>query len=95
MAHWQEMLSGFVPVAPVYELGAALDNPWLETIGMRDSVAHPDRDKINVLANPIKLDGQRLPNRAAPLLGADSDALLDELGYDGEAIAKLRDGGIV
>ncbi len=95
MAHWQDLLAGFVPVAPVYELGDALDNPWLRTIGMRDTVEHADRDRIEILASPIKLDGQRLPNRAAPLLGADSDDILVELGYDEDAIAKLRAGGIV
>jgi crotonobetainyl-CoA:carnitine CoA-transferase CaiB-like acyl-CoA transferase len=95
MAHWQELLAGFVPVAPVYELADALDNPWLNTIGMRDCVDHPDRDGVQILASPIKVDGKRLPNRAAPLLGADTDDVLADLGYDDEAIAKLRGGGIV
>ncbi len=95
MAYWQNLLAGFVPVAPVYTLGAALDNPWLETIGMRDSVDHPDRPDMQVLASPLKLDGKRLPNRAGPLLSADSDAILDELGYDEDAVAKLRSDGIV
>ncbi len=70
MAHWQDLLAGSVPVAPVYELADALDNPWLREIGMRDSVDHPDRADMQVLASPIRLDGQRLPNRAAPLLGS-------------------------
>jgi crotonobetainyl-CoA:carnitine CoA-transferase CaiB-like acyl-CoA transferase len=95
MAHWQDLLAGYVPVAPCYELGDALNNPWLETIGMRDQIDHPDRKDMQVLASPIKIDGERLPNRAAPLLGADSDALLAELGYDEAAIAKLRASGIV
>ncbi len=95
MAHWQDLLAGFVPVAPVYELGAALDNPWLETTGMRDSIDHPDRDNIQILASPIKVDGKRPPNRAAPLLGADNDGILSDLGYSEDAIARLRDGGII
>ncbi|MEO0462923.1 MAG: CoA transferase [Pseudomonadota bacterium] len=95
MAHWQELLAGHVPVAPVYELGAALDNPWLETIGLRDTVEHPDKPDLNILASPLKFDGQRPPNRAAPLLGADSDAILEDLGYDRDAIAAMRAGGIV
>ncbi|MBV7265213.1 CaiB/BaiF CoA transferase family protein [Erythrobacter ani] len=95
MAHWQDLLAGHVPVAPVYELGDALDNPWLHEIGMRDEVAHPDKPDLQVLANPLKFDGERLPNRAAPLLGADSDAILDDLGYDANAIAELRASGIV
>jgi len=95
MAHWQDLLAGFVPVAPVYELGDALDNPWLETIGMRDQVSHPSKGAIDILASPIKLDGERLPNRLAPELGADSDAILEDLGYSGDDIARLRAGGII
>lgn len=95
MSHWQQLLAGFVPVAPVYELGAALDNPWLRTIGMRDQVRHPEKGSIDVLASPIKLDGKRLPNRAAPELGADSDAILEDLGYSPDDIATLRAGGII
>jgi crotonobetainyl-CoA:carnitine CoA-transferase CaiB-like acyl-CoA transferase len=95
MAHWQALLEGHVPVAPVYELDAAMDNPWLETIGMVDTVVHPAREELRVLASPIKVDGQRLPNRAGPRLGADSDAILAELGYDADAISDLRASGVI
>ncbi len=95
MAHWQELLAGYVPVAPVYTLGDALDNPWLETIGMRDIVEHPDKADLNILASPLKFDGQRPPNRAAPLLGADSATILGELGYDEDGIANLRKSGVI
>jgi crotonobetainyl-CoA:carnitine CoA-transferase CaiB-like acyl-CoA transferase len=95
MAYWQELLAGFVPVAPVYTLGAALDNPWLDEIGMKDEVAHPDNPHLQVLASPLKFDGQRPPNRAAPLLGADSDALLGELGYGADEIAAFRRSGVI
>jgi crotonobetainyl-CoA:carnitine CoA-transferase CaiB-like acyl-CoA transferase len=94
-AHWQALLEGFVPVAPVYELDQALDNPWLETIGMTDTVRHPDRAELRVLANPIRIDGQRLPNRAGPLLGQDSDDILADLGYAADDIAELRRAGVV
>jgi len=95
MVYWQELLGGQVPVAPVYELGAALDNPWLEEIGLRDTVVHPDAPDLKVLASPLKFDGKRPPNRAAPLLGADSEDILADLGYDADEIAGLRAGGIV
>ncbi len=95
MAHWQAVLAGHVPVAPVYGLDQALDNPWLRRTGMRDSVAHPDRADMQVLANPIRIDGQRLPNRAAPLLGADTDAILADLGLPADEVADLKRAGIV
>ncbi len=94
-AHWQALLEGFVPIAAVNQLDQALDNPWLGTIGMTDTVHHPDRDELRVLASPIRIDGKRLPNRAGPLLGADSDDILADLGYDESAIADLRAGGVV
>jgi crotonobetainyl-CoA:carnitine CoA-transferase CaiB-like acyl-CoA transferase len=94
-AHWQALLEGAVPIAPVNQLDQALDNPWLDTIGMTDTVGHPDRPALRVLANPIRVDGQRLPNKAGPLLGADSDAILQEIGYTAQAIAALRQSGTI
>ncbi len=94
-AHWLACLEGHVPVAAVNELAQALDNPWLDAIGMKQTVTHPDRAELQVLASPIRIDGARLPARAAPLLGADSEAILDALGYDGAAIARLRGDGVV
>lgn len=95
MAHWQALLAGHVPVAPVYGLDQALDNPWLRRTGMRDTVDHPDRPEMQVLANPIRIDGQRLPNRPAPLLGADTDAILADLGLAADEVAALKRAGIV
>ncbi|QIQ87188.1 CoA transferase [Erythrobacter sp.] len=95
MAHWQELLAGHVPVAPVYTLGDALDNPWLRKVGMREEIPHPDKADLQILASPLKFDGQRPPNRAAPLLGADNDSILADLGYDPDAIADLRARGVV
>jgi crotonobetainyl-CoA:carnitine CoA-transferase CaiB-like acyl-CoA transferase len=95
MAHWQALLEGYVPVAPVYPLDQALDNPWLEAIGMRDVVPHPDKADLHVLSSPIKLNGKRLPNAAGPLLGADSEDILMELGYDAGDIADLKASGVI
>ena len=95
MAYWQALLEGTVPVAPVYAVDQALDNPWLNTIGMRDTVKHPDMAEMHVLASPIKVDGQRLPSKAGPMLGQDSDAVLTEIGYDADDIANLRQSGVI
>ncbi len=93
-AHWLEQLGGRVPVAPVHSLAQALDSP--QVASMIQTVAHPDLPQgLRSLANPIRVDGERLPNRASPKLGADSDALLAQIGYDPSEIAALRGAGIV
>jgi crotonobetainyl-CoA:carnitine CoA-transferase CaiB-like acyl-CoA transferase len=92
---WLDRLQGHLPVAPVNGVDTALDNPFLAATGMRDVVAHPDRPEMHVLANPIRLDGERLPNRAGPLLGADTDAVLGEAGFDAREIDDLRAGGVI
>lgn len=94
-AHWIELLAGKMPVAAVNDLDEAMDNPFLERIGMIQQVDHPDRAGLRVLASPIRVDGRRLPTKAAPLLGADSDAILADLGYDEDARARLRDAGVI
>lgn len=62
---------------------------------MRTQLSHPDNSQLNILASQIRFDGQRVPNRAAPLLGEESDAILGELNYDESAIAHLGKSGIV
>lgn len=94
-AHWVTLLAGHMPVAPVFQLDQALDNPFLGETGMIDTVAHPDRAAMRVLANPIRIDGERLPSRAAPLLGNDTDAILADAGFDPDEISRLRANGTI
>jgi len=91
-AYWLEQLGGRVPVAPVNDLAQALDGP--AATGMIATVAHAAGD-LRVLNNPILLDGERMPVRAAPALGADTDALLAEIGYAAADVARLRADGVV
>jgi len=90
MAYGNDLLAGHIPVAPVDTLAGALDNPWPETIAMRDSAPHPDRENLKILASPIKLNGERPPNRAGPFLGEDSEDILAGLGNGPDAIKGLR-----
>jgi crotonobetainyl-CoA:carnitine CoA-transferase CaiB-like acyl-CoA transferase len=94
-AHWVDLLNGHMPVAPVHDLSQALDSDFVGRAGMIATVAHPDRDQLRVLATPIRLNGQRPPVRAAPLLGADTDAILSEIGCGEDEAARLRAEGIV
>ena len=92
---WLKKLAGKVPVAPVNDLAQALDNPFVsERRGILD-FAYDDGRKARLIANPIRCADAELPRRAAPALGADTDALLRLLGYDIARIAALRTDGVV
>jgi crotonobetainyl-CoA:carnitine CoA-transferase CaiB-like acyl-CoA transferase len=74
-SHWLKTLAGVLPIAPVYELDKALDAPFV-TERMVAQVAHPARAGLRVLANPIKINGERLSQKACPPAGADNDSVL-------------------
>jgi succinate---hydroxymethylglutarate CoA-transferase len=89
-AHWLDRLSGTVPVAPVYDVAQALDSPFVAERGAIQDFLYPDGRKARLIASPIRCSDAELPKRAAPALGADTDALLAELGYDAARIERLR-----
>ncbi len=94
-AAWLERLSGKLPVAPVHDVGQALDNPFVAERGGIADYVYPDGRAAKLVRSPIRLSDAELPRRAAPALGADTDALLGELGYGAERIAALRSRRIV
>jgi len=94
-AAWLKKLSGKVPVAPVYDVGQALENPFVAERGGVADFSYPDGKKARLISNPIRLSDADLPRRAAPALGADTDDLLRGLGYSDERIAALRAAGAV
>jgi crotonobetainyl-CoA:carnitine CoA-transferase CaiB-like acyl-CoA transferase len=89
-SYWLERLSGRVPVAPVYDVGQALQNPFVAERGSILDYRYPDGRAARMVASPIRVPDAELPRRAAPALGADTDALLKEIGYDAARIARLR-----
>jgi crotonobetainyl-CoA:carnitine CoA-transferase CaiB-like acyl-CoA transferase len=76
-AHWLRVLGGILPIAPVYEMSQALDAPFV-TQRMVATVAHPAKGELRVLANPIKINGERLSQKACPPAGADNASVLGE-----------------
>jgi crotonobetainyl-CoA:carnitine CoA-transferase CaiB-like acyl-CoA transferase len=77
-AHWLEKLAASLPIGPVYDLKQALENPFPQRAGMIGTVPHPDRGSLRVLASPIRINGQRLEQRAGSAAGADNHALLGD-----------------
>lgn len=69
--HWIDVLGGHVPVAPINDIGQALDSKHVRSIGMTDNVDHPaaKHGKLRMLAGPIKVNGKRAKGQRAPRLG--------------------------
>lgn len=77
-AEWLASMNGLLPAAPVYRLDQALDSSFARETGMVSSVPHPVKGDLRVLANPLRIDGERLPQAACSPLGADNDTFLDK-----------------
>lgn len=92
---WVDHYKGKIPIAPVFDMAEALDNPFVEELGLITEVQHSQRDRMRVLHNPIKVDGERLPAQPGPKLGEDTDRLLKEVGYEDADISSLRKTGVV
>jgi crotonobetainyl-CoA:carnitine CoA-transferase CaiB-like acyl-CoA transferase len=91
---WLKRLAGKVPAAPVNDVAGALENPFVRERGGVADFTYPDGRKARMLSAPIRY-GAEPPRKAAPALGADTDALLADIGYDAERIRSLRERNIV
>ena len=73
---WLETFNGLLPAAPVHRLDQALDSGFARSAGMVGAVPHPVKGELRVIANPIRIDGERPAQAACSPLGADNDSLL-------------------
>lgn len=69
---WLAKFNGLLPAAPVYRLDQALDSDFARSTGMVSEVPHKAKNPLRVIANPIRIDGERLSQQACSPLGADN-----------------------
>jgi succinate--hydroxymethylglutarate CoA-transferase len=95
-AEWMAELGGLVPASPVYDVGQALDNPFVREGGRVAAFTRPEGgETVHGLVGPVRIDGQAPPTMAAPAFGADTDSVLGRLGISAEAITALRADKVV
>jgi crotonobetainyl-CoA:carnitine CoA-transferase CaiB-like acyl-CoA transferase len=87
-----------LPFAPIVKPEEQYDDPHLRATGGLADIRLPDGERAGQMAGaalfPLMMDGQRLGVRQhPPVLGADTDALLSDLGYDAGQIAVMREQG--
>ncbi|WP_134671587.1 CaiB/BaiF CoA transferase family protein [Halorussus marinus] len=85
-----------LPVGPVFDVGAALDNEQVEARGVVDAVEHPAVGEIPVVEHPLNYDRADAGfDRAPPLLGEHTVDVLLGLGYDESRIVELIEDGVI
>ncbi|MGZ6957343.1 MAG: CaiB/BaiF CoA transferase family protein [Acidimicrobiia bacterium] len=85
-----------VPVATAYSAADMFVDPQFAARGDLVAIDDPVIGPVRQQAPYPRFVGQAVPvPTGAPELGADTDAVLGELGLDADAIAKLRADGVV
>ena len=85
-----------LPFAPIARPEDMFDDPHLNASGGLEEVTMADGSKTKLPALPIEMNGARLnPPDTLPETGAHTDMLLTGLGFDQDAIARLRTSGSV
>lgn len=83
-----------IPASEVIDLEKIGEHPHFAAVGLLQDDEHPTEGPYRYARDPIKVDGEVSPLRHhAPRLGADTEAVMRELGWDDERIAALRPAG--
>ena len=94
-ANWMKKFAGKVPASPVYNVAQALDNPFVQARAGVVAAHTPEGKEVMGVAAPIRCSGAVAPLRAAPAMGADTDALLTEAGFTAQQIQFLREHAVI
>lgn len=96
-AHWLAALDAEnLPNAPINTIAEVFEDPQIKHMGIPKKIHHPKLGTSNLVGSPINLSDT--PPRfflPAPLLGENTEEILQRLGYDAKAIADFRSEGVI
>jgi crotonobetainyl-CoA:carnitine CoA-transferase CaiB-like acyl-CoA transferase len=85
-----------VPSGPINSFEDVFDDPQIQARGLEIKVRHPYDPDLSLVGSPIRFSHTPIEGYAPPpLLGEHTDAVLDDLGYDEAARARLRKEEII
>jgi crotonobetainyl-CoA:carnitine CoA-transferase CaiB-like acyl-CoA transferase len=98
-AHWIEVLNkAGVPCGPVNTIDQTFNDPQVQHLGIVHHFDHPRLGNKDVVRQPVNLSSAQQPDkfrRPTPDPGEHTDEILQELGFDDSAIARLHEAGTV
>ena len=85
-----------VPCGPVYTVDQVFADPQVKHLAMEPTVEHAKLGTYKVVGQPLHMSRtpQHMRN-ATPELGEHTEAVLAEIGYDGDAVAGLRQRNVI
>ncbi len=94
---WLEALDeNGVANGPIYTADEVFQDPQVQHMGMPKVIDHPTMGSTRLIGSAVNLsDTPPQFIRPAPLLGEHTDEILSRFGYDREAIAGLRNRGVI
>ena len=96
-ADWvQPLEDNDVPFAPVQTIPEVIDDEQVRHLKTFYAAPHPTHGDVVGINRPVLIDGGReIDIKAPPTLGQDNAAVLGELGYDADHIARLKKQGTI
>jgi formyl-CoA transferase len=96
-AEWVEALNAVgVPVGPVLTIDQTFADPQVQHLDMVKTVQHPLHGALRIIRSPVNLSRTPASVRtAAPVAGADTEAVLLEYGIPAAEIERLTAAGII
>ena len=95
---WMDKLSEVqVPCGPINNIKQVFEHPQIKARQTKITVEHPTMGGINQVANPVKFSETAIEyNKAAPVLGEDTDAVLKaRLNFKPGELKELRRLGVI
>ncbi len=84
-----------VPAAPLYNVAEVLADPQVNHLHLVEQIEHPRAGALRFVGGPVRYDGlDKAPSAPPPLVGEHSRKILQELGYDRDAVTRLQSRGV-